>query len=58
LAGIIYVWRYHIGFLPFVVSMLLLIIFNCLIYLISLRENKKNFLNSDANVADIKSYTH
>ena len=58
LAGIIYVWRYHIGFLPFVVSMLLLIIFNCLIYLISLRENKKDFLNSDANVADIKSYTH
>ena len=58
LALIIYVWRYHIGFLPFVVSMLLLIIFNCLIYLISLRENKKDFLNSDANVADIKSYTH
>ena len=58
LAGIIYVWRHHIGFLPFVVSMLLLIIFNCLIYLISLRENKKDFLNSDANVADTKSYTH
>ena len=58
LALIIYVWRYHIGFLPFVASMLLLIIFNCLIYLISLRENKKDFLNSDANVADIKSYTH
>ena len=58
LAGIIYVWRYHIGFLPFVVSIFLLIIFNCLIYLISLRENKKDFLNSDDNVADIKSYTH
>ncbi len=58
LAGIIYVWRYHIGFLPFVVSMFLLIIFNCLIYLISLRENKKEFLNSGDNVADIKSYTH
>ena len=58
LAGIIYVWRHHIGFLPFVVSMLLLIIFNCLIYLISLRENKKEFLNSGDNVADIKSYTH
>ena len=58
LAGIIYACRYHIGFLFFVVSMLLLIIFNCLIYLISLRENKRDFLNSDANVADIKSYTH
>ena len=58
LAGIIYVWRYHIGFLPFAVSMLLLIIFNCLIYLISFRENKKEFLNSGDNVADIKSYTH
>ncbi len=58
LMGIIYVWRYHIGFLPFVVSILSLIIFNCLIYLISLRENKKEFLNSGDNVADIKSYTH
>lgn len=58
LAGIIYVWRYHIGFLPFAVSMLLLIIFNSLIYLISFRENKKDFLNSGENVGSTKSYTH
>ncbi len=58
LAVVIYVWRYHIGFLPFVVSELLLIIFNSLIYLVSLRENKKDFLNSGENMGGTKSYTH
>ena len=58
LVVIIYVWRYHIGYLPFVASSLLLIVFNSLIFLISFRENKKDFLNSEENLRDTKKYTH
>ena len=58
LALIIYYFRDHIGFLLFVISITLLVVFNCLIYLVSFRENKKDFLNSVENMGDTKSYTH
>ena len=53
-----YYFRDQIGFLIFVTTVILLITFNCLIYLISFRENKKDFLNSEENMKDTKSYTH
>ena len=55
---IIYILRDQIGFLLFVTSMILLIVFSFLVYLISFREDIKAFLKSDDNVASIKSYTH
>ena len=58
LALIIYYFRDHIGFLIFVISIALLIAFNSLIYLVSFRENKKDFLNSGENMGGTKSYTH
>ena len=58
LALIIYYFRDHIGFLLFVISITLLVVFNCLIYLLSFRENKKDFLNSAENMGDTKIYTH
>ena len=58
LALIIYYFRDHIGFLLFAISIALLIVFNSLIYLVSSRENKKDFLNSGENIGDTKNYTH
>jgi len=58
LALIIYYFREHIGFLLFAISIGLLVAFNSLIYLVSFRENKKDFLNSGENIGDTKSYTH
>ena len=37
---------------------ILLVIFNLVIYLISLRENSKELLNSDSNMGEIKIYKH
>ena len=36
----------------------LLVIFNLLIYVVSLRENEKEFLNSEADVGKVNNYTH
>ena len=49
----IYVFRYQIGFLPFILIMLLLIIFNILILLISFRENISELNNSLENISSI-----
>jgi glycosyltransferase involved in cell wall biosynthesis len=49
----IYVFRYQIGFLPFILIMLLLIIFNILILLISFRENISELNNSLENINNI-----
>ena len=57
-AVIIYTLKDEVGFLLFVISMILLIVFSFLVYLISFRENIKAFLKSDDNVASIKNYTH
>ena len=57
-AVIIYILKDEVGFLLFVISMILLIVFSFLVYLISFRENIKAFLKSDDNVASIKNYTH
>tara|TARA_B100000700_G_scaffold318995_1_gene413274 strand:- start:1445 stop:1699 length:255 start_codon:yes stop_codon:yes gene_type:complete len=37
---------------------ILLVIFNLAIYLVSLRENLKELLNSDSNMGEIKIYKH
>ena len=50
----IYVFRYQIGFLPFILIMLLLIIFNILILLISFRENISELNNSLENIDNIE----
>ncbi len=57
LAIIIFVYREESGFLFFLTSMTLLFIFSCLIYLISFREDIKDFLDSDKNIDNTKSYT-
>ena len=44
---------YQIGFLPFILIMLLLIIFNILILLISFRENISELNNSLENINNI-----
>ena len=36
----------------------LLVIFNLLIYVVSFRENEKEFLNSETDVGNINNYTH
>jgi len=56
--AIIYTMRQQIGFLPSVISMVLLIVFSCLIYLVSFREDKKDFVNSGENVDSTKNHTH
>ena len=50
----IYVWRYQVGFLPFIIIMLLLCIFNILILLISFRENISELNNSLENIDNIE----
>jgi len=57
-ASIIYILKDQIGSLLFVTSMILLIVFSFLVYLISFREDIKAFLKSDDNVVSIKNYTH
>ena len=49
----IYTFRYQIGFLPFILIMLFLIIFNFFILLISYRENIKELKNSLNNINNI-----
>jgi len=44
--------------LPIIVFQILLVLFNLMIYLVSLRENKKEFLNSELDEGEKKSYTH
>ena len=41
-----------------IILQFLLVIFNLVIYLVSLRENKQEFVSSDAGVEDINIYTH
>jgi len=57
-AAIIYILKDQIGSLLFVISMTLIIVFSFLVYLISFREDIKDFLKSDDNVVSIKNYTH
>tara|TARA_A100001037_G_C14556635_1_gene374063 strand:- start:36 stop:506 length:471 start_codon:yes stop_codon:yes gene_type:complete len=57
-AAIIYILKDQIGSLLFVTSMILLIVFSFLVYLISFKEDIKAFLKSDDNVVSIKNYTH
>ena len=57
-AVIIFLLKNLIGSLLFNISMFLLVIFVVLIYLISFRENIKDFLDSGNNVDSIKNYTH
>ena len=42
----------------FTIFQILLVIFNLLIYIVSLRENKIEFLNSEVDVGNVKNYTH
>ena len=58
MAIIIYYFKDQIGFLIFNLSVAMLIIFNSIIYLVSFRVNKKDFLNSGDNVVSEKKYTH
>jgi len=44
--------------LTIIVFQIFLVIFNLLTYIVSLRENEKNFLNSHLNVESSKKYTH
>ena len=37
---------------------ILLVIFNLLIYIVSLRENEEQFLNSEVDVGNVNNYTH
>ena len=57
-AVIIFLLKNLIGSLLFNISIFLLVIFVVLIYLISFRENIKDFLNSGDNVESINNYTH
>ena len=42
----------------FITFQVLLVIFNLLIYIVSLRENKMEFLNSEVDVGNVNNYTH
>tara|TARA_B100000029_G_scaffold459465_1_gene489595 strand:- start:319 stop:1194 length:876 start_codon:yes stop_codon:yes gene_type:complete len=55
---VIYIFRNQIGSLLFTTAMVFLIVFSCLIYLVSFREDIKDFLNSGDNVDSTKNYTH
>ena len=46
------------GSLIFITFQVLLVIFNLLIYSVSLRENKVEFLNSEVDVGNVNNYTH
>ena len=41
-----------------IILQLCLVLFGLLIFLVSLRENEKDFLNSDRNQGEVKVYTH
>ena len=41
-----------------IILQLCLVLFGLLIFLVSLRENEKDFLNSDKNQGEVKVYTH
>ncbi len=58
LGFLIYYLKVYIGLLFFLISIFPLIIFNLLIFLVSIRENKEDFFNSDKNVDNTKNYTH
>ena len=47
-----------VGKWSLIIAPILVVVFNFLIYLVSFRENKKDFLNSEENIGDTKSYTH
>ena len=55
---LIYYFKEDLGTSFSSIASILIIMFNLLIYLISLRENKEDFLNSTENVANIKNYAH
>ena len=42
-------------FLPIIIFQFLITVFSILIYIVSLRENEKDFLDSDLNIDSIKS---
>ena len=42
-------------FLPIIIFQFLITVFSILIYIVSLRENEKDFLDSDLNIESIKS---
>ena len=52
---LIYYFKEDLGTSFSSIASILIIMFNLLIYLISLRENKEDFLNSTENVANIKN---
>mgnify|MGYP001175031094 CR=1 FL=1 len=55
---LIYYFKEDLGASFSSITSILIIMFNLLIYLISLRENKVGFLNSTENIANTKNYTH
>ena len=58
MVAVSYFFRNQTGYSFFLLFLFVILIFNALIFLTHFRQNKEQFVKSDENIEDIKTYTH